>query len=121
MATKSKVEDIAEKASEAAEKAGAAASETIDQARAKFAEVADAARRGSSKVREAAGRAGTAAREKADVAVEQLRGGYDRVHKDFDKLRGDVETYVRDNPSKSVLMAAGVGFLLGVLMRRRGD
>jgi len=30
----------------------------------------------------------------------------------------EVSLYVRDNPGKSVLIAAGVGFLLGLLTRR---
>jgi ElaB/YqjD/DUF883 family membrane-anchored ribosome-binding protein len=79
------------------------------------------AKRGSRQVLDAADRARGAAKERAEVAVERLKGGYDKVHNDFDKLRGDVEDYVRDNPGKSVLMAAGVGFLLGVVLRRRGD
>jgi len=116
-----KVEEIVEKASEAVESAGAMASETLDQARAKFAEVADAAKRGSRQVLDAADRARGVAKERAEVAVERLKGGYDRAHTDFDKLRGNVEDYVRDNPGKSVLMAAGFGFLLGAVLRRRGD
>ena len=32
-----------------------------------------------------------------------------------------VSTYVRENPGKSVLIAAGVGFLLGLLFRGRSD
>jgi len=116
-----KVEEITEKASEAVEAVGAMASEKLDQARAKFAEVADVAKRGSRQVLDAADRARGVAKEQAEVAVERLKGGYDKVHKDFDKLRGDVEDYVRDNPGKSVLMAAGVGFLVGVVLRRRGD
>jgi len=32
-----------------------------------------------------------------------------------------VSTYVRENPGKSVLIAAGVGFLIGLLFRGRSD
>jgi ElaB/YqjD/DUF883 family membrane-anchored ribosome-binding protein len=32
-----------------------------------------------------------------------------------------VSTYVRANPGKSVLLAAGVGFVLGLLFRGRND
>jgi ElaB/YqjD/DUF883 family membrane-anchored ribosome-binding protein len=37
-------------------------------------------------------------------------------------LSDDVGDYVRDNPARAVLVAAGVGFLIGLLLgRRRGD
>ena len=64
-------------------------------------------------------RAGVYARDRAGVAVDNLRGGYERARKDFDQLSEDVNTYVRDNPGRSILVAAGVGFLLGFLMRPR--
>jgi ElaB/YqjD/DUF883 family membrane-anchored ribosome-binding protein len=62
-----------------------------------------------------AGERTQAAREKA---AEGLRQGYDRVRKDVDDLNSDVNTYVKDNPGRSVLIAAGVGFVLGMLIRR---
>lgn len=34
------------------------------------------------------------------------------------ELHRNVETYVRENPTRSVLTAAGVGFLLGLICRR---
>ena len=93
----------------------------LEQAREKFSEVAERARRGGVQVRETAGRAGEAAKEKAGVAVDNLKQGYDKVHKDMDKLTEDVNEYVRDNPGRSVLIAAGIGFVVGALLRgRRG-
>ena len=62
-----------------------------------------------------AGQATLAAREKA---TEGLKQGYDRVRKDFDDLNSDVNAYVRDNPGRFVLMAAGIGFVLGMLLHR---
>ena len=62
-----------------------------------------------------------AAKEKYDVAKDKVRYGYDKAKKDLDHLTEDVNEYVRDNPGKSVLMAAGIGFVLGLLLRGRRD
>ncbi|MCG3191398.1 MAG: hypothetical protein L6R30_00780 [Thermoanaerobaculia bacterium] len=40
---------------------------------------------------------------------------------DMDDVVTGVKDYVRDNPGKSVAIALGVGFALGLLLRRRGD
>ena len=91
----------------------------VEQAREKFSQVADQARRGGSQVKEKAGLAGEAAKEKYGVAVDNLKQGYDTVHKDLDKLTEDVNEYVRGNPGRSVLIAAGIGFFVGLLLRGR--
>lgn len=101
--------------------AGKGAQDRLEQARAKFTDVADAARRGGTQVRESAGRAGEAAKEKVGVAVDNLKHGYDRVHKDLGKLNEDVNEYVRSNPGRSILIAAGVGFAVGLMLRGRRD
>ena len=66
---------------------------------------------------EMAGRAGDYAKEGYDAAKVKIGHGYDRARKDFDQLSTDVNAYVRDNPGRSVLIAAGVGFLVGFLLR----
>lgn len=71
----------------------------------------------SQDVRREAERAGEFARERYGQARVGLRHGYDRARKDFEQLSGDVQTYVRDNPGRSVLIAAGVGFVVGLLLR----
>lgn len=96
-----------------------ASASRVAQAREKFSEVAERARRGGSQVREQAGRAGEAAKEKYSVAVDNLKQGYDKVQTDLDKLTEDVNEYVRGNPGRSVLMAAGIGFFVGLLLRGR--
>ena len=107
-----------------------ASKDTLERAREKFSEVAERARRGGSQVKESAGRAKEAAKEKAaragetaketyGVAVDNIKQGYDKVHKDMGKLTEDVNEYVRDNPGRSVLIAAGIGFAVGILLRRR--
>jgi ElaB/YqjD/DUF883 family membrane-anchored ribosome-binding protein len=40
---------------------------------------------------------------------------------DWEDVTAGVTNYVRDNPGKSVAIALGVGFALGLLLRRRDD
>jgi ElaB/YqjD/DUF883 family membrane-anchored ribosome-binding protein len=84
---------------------------TVDAAKEKLSQV-------SATVREQAGRAGEVARERYDAAAQTLRSGYDRASKDLGKLGDDVSAYVRDNPGRSVVAAAAVGFVIGLLVRR---
>jgi ElaB/YqjD/DUF883 family membrane-anchored ribosome-binding protein len=62
-------------------------------------------------------RAGEYAKERFDTAKESLKHGYDRTRKDVDQLADDVGVYVRDNPGRSIMIAAGIGFLIGFLLR----
>jgi ElaB/YqjD/DUF883 family membrane-anchored ribosome-binding protein len=76
----------------------------------------------SSEVKREAAKASAVAKEKYAEAVDQVRAGYSRVSRDVGNLSDDVGDYVRDNPARAVLVAAGVGFLIGLLLgRRRGD
>lgn len=99
----------------------------LDEARGRFDEAAEElgrnARRTQREIRRRAEVFGEAAREKYDAAVEGVRTGYRRVRKDAGELADDVNVYVRENPGKSILIAAGVGFALGLLLRggRRRD
>ncbi len=127
------VKNIEEGAEKAAKKpAKKAAAEKLQAARAKVSEIAggvekraekvkSGAGKAAQQVRDSAGRAGEAARERFDVARESVRHGYDRVTKDLDQLSKDVTEYVRHNPGKAVAIAAGVGFLIGILVRGRRD
>ena len=140
------IDEAKEKAKQAAEATGKAVQEQLQTARDRFSEVAGSLGKGadsaSAKVKESAGRASavvkeragqasavvkekagqvsTAARESYGVAAERARHGYDKARKDLDHLTQDVNEYVRDNPGKSVLIAAGVGFLIGLIFRGRG-
>lgn len=60
------------------------------------------------------------AREKYQDVAETARRSYTRVSSEAGNVSREVSLYVRDNPGKSVLIAAGVGFLLGLLIRRGG-
>ena len=69
------------------------------------------------KVRDQGERVGEYARERYGVAREKVGQGYVRARKDVDQLASDVNVYVQDNPGRAVMIAAGVGFLLGFLLR----
>lgn len=49
-----------------------------------------------------------------ETATEKWQDG--RVH--AKELHGTAEDYVRQNPTKSVLIALGTGFLVGLIVRR---
>ena len=40
---------------------------------------------------------------------------------DFEDVAENARGFVRDNPGKSIAIALGVGFVIGLLLRRRGD
>ena len=109
--------------SDAVDRTKDAMNQHIEGARERLHEVADDARQrlrhAREGVRKGAAHAREVAREKYEVASDHLREGYSRVQKNVDHLVDDVGEYVRDNPGKSILMAAGAGFLLGLLLRRR--
>ncbi len=85
-----------------------------DQARQRLSEVGGRVGR---KVSDAARSAGERSEVAREVAVDNLKAGADRVKKDLEGLNREVNAYVNDNPGRSVLIAAGVGFLVGLLMR----
>ena len=106
--------------------------EQLEKARQKFSDVAgevekkakavgEGASRVGGQVKETAEKASTMAREKYGVAREKVTYGYEKARKDLDTLLDDVNEYTRDNPGKAVLIAAGIGFVLGLLVRPRRD
>jgi len=101
--------------------------EGLDEARDRFEAAAEDleknARRTQRELRRRAERLGDAAKEKYEAVAEGVRTGYRRVRKDAAQLSTDVNEYVRENPGKSILIAAGVGFVIGLLIRgrRRSD
>jgi len=54
-------------------------------------------------------------KQKAGMVRDKIR------QTDWDDVMSNVTSYVKDNPGKAVGIALGVGFALGVLLRRRGD
>jgi ElaB/YqjD/DUF883 family membrane-anchored ribosome-binding protein len=81
------------------------------------AEIRRGTERASSELRRGTERA----RETYQDVADNARRQYDRVRSDAGNLTREVGFYVRDNPGKALLMAAGVGFLLGLVVRGRSD
>ncbi len=118
-----------------AEEAAAAAADNVrsmDQAKKKVAEAVDDARERfqhaaadvgerfqhvSAAAKEKSEHAREVARERYQVHSAQLQDGYARVRTDVDHVVDDVNDFVRQKPGTAVLIAAGAGFLLGLLMR----
>lgn len=75
---------------------------------------------------ETSGRFGKArefAGEKYQAASSAARDGYNKMRErvedvDFGAITDQVRTYVRSNPGKALLISVGVGFLVGLLLRR---
>jgi ElaB/YqjD/DUF883 family membrane-anchored ribosome-binding protein len=69
------------------------------------------------------GRAKQYVGEKYENASGAVRDGYNTVKErvedvDFGAVTDQVRTYVRSNPGKALLISVGVGFLIGLLLRR---
>jgi ElaB/YqjD/DUF883 family membrane-anchored ribosome-binding protein len=106
-------------------KPAANVSEAVADPRERLSEVARGAGERYQKVaeemRREAERAAQAAREKVETAMGGLRQGYAKVQKNVTTWGEDLSDFVRDNPGRSLLIAAGVGFLVGLLFRRGDD
>jgi ElaB/YqjD/DUF883 family membrane-anchored ribosome-binding protein len=64
--------------------------------------------------------------EKYSAASDAVRDQYNRVREkvedvDFGAITDQVRSYVRSNPGKALLISVGVGFLVGLLLRRGDD
>ncbi|HKV07719.1 MAG TPA: hypothetical protein VJ725_06260 [Thermoanaerobaculia bacterium] len=77
-------------------------------------------RRGADTAREKYEDVAETARDKYRDVADTARRSYTRVSSEAGNVSREVSLYVRDNPGKSVLIAAGVGFLIGLLVRRGG-
>jgi ElaB/YqjD/DUF883 family membrane-anchored ribosome-binding protein len=76
-----------------------------------FKSSAEHARAAASEMRGAASEIAREFKERADALTGEWKSKARRLHK-------DVEGYVRANPTKSVLTALGVGFVVGLIFRR---
>jgi ElaB/YqjD/DUF883 family membrane-anchored ribosome-binding protein len=119
------VSDGDEERSMAEKKTGANLADVIADPKERLSEVARGAGERYQKVaeemRREAERAAQAAREKVETAMGGLREGYASVQKNMTTWGEDLSDFVRDNPGRSLLIAAGVGFVVGLLFRRGDD
>ena len=61
--------------------------------------------------------------DKYSAASDAVKNQYNRVREkvedvDFGAITDQVRSYVRSNPGKALLISVGVGFLIGLLLRR---
>jgi ElaB/YqjD/DUF883 family membrane-anchored ribosome-binding protein len=69
-------------------------------------------------IRQAAGQKADEFRGAAEGKVQELRGAAEKATSQAKGWQAEGEAYVRDNPTKAVLVALGVGLLLGFLLRK---
>ncbi len=72
------------------------------------------------------GRAKEAVGEKYASAADAVKNKYSAVKDkvgevDFEAMTDNVRGYVRSNPGKALLISVGVGFLVGLMLRRDRD
>jgi ElaB/YqjD/DUF883 family membrane-anchored ribosome-binding protein len=87
----------------------------------RYKKVSDDVRRGAERATDEIRRGADRAKETYGDVSRNAQRSYDRVRSEAGNVSREVSLFVRDNPGKSVLIAAGVGFLLGLVARRRGD
>jgi len=113
-AVSEQVQEVSDTMNEKISDLGAAAKRAGEKAR-------DFAREQGDKAREYAREQGEKAREYAreqyEVRSEQVRRGYSQAKETAGEWSDDLTDYVRENPGRSLLAAAGVGFLIGLLVR----
>ncbi len=87
-----------------------AAEELREAAAQKATELKDAALQKGQEIRDAA-------TEKADHLKDIARDGLGVTSEKMEDLKSEGEAYVRANPAKSVLIALGLGFIIGRIIR----
>jgi ElaB/YqjD/DUF883 family membrane-anchored ribosome-binding protein len=117
--------DAAEKALNTASDGVAAAREKFtrvaDDVQSRYKKVSDDVRRGAERATKEIRRSANVARETYEDTAKKVRKGYHKIRKDAGRWSETAGEYVRENPGKAVLIAAGVGFLVGLIVRRRDE
>ena len=67
---------------------------------------------------QAAGEKAGKFRGAAEGKAQEFRGAAEKATSQAKSWQVESEAYVRDNPTKAVLIALGAGFLLGFLLRK---
>ena len=89
----------------------------MDQGLAVPPQVEEKAERGVRHARKAAD-VGSAARATAKEYRGKAEQAWDEVQDRVRTFREDADDYVRENPTKAVFAALGIGFVLGLIFRR---
>ena len=95
------------------------AADTVDGREGAAAKVKEGAVLIGQGVRELGVQAKDMAKEKYGEARERAKGYYQQGKEKLGTYEETVEEYVRERPVKAILIAAGIGVLLGVLLGRR--
>lgn len=103
---------VKEQATQARQVAAGRFQQAREFAAVKVSQLRQSAGQQASQLRQYAAEKALAVRQKAEV-------GWDVTSDKAKQLHKSGEEYVKANPTKSVLIALGVGFLLGALIRRR--
>jgi len=90
----------------------------MDQGAAAPAQAGGKAERGATHSRKAAEDLRSAAGAMNDEYLGRAEGIWDDARRRVRSFQDDSERYVRENPTKAVFAALGVGFLLGFTFRR---
>lgn len=72
-----------------------------------------------SRAKEFVGEKYTAATDSVKERVSSVKEKVGEV--DFNALTGEVREFVRSNPGKALLISVGIGFVVGLLLRRGDD
>jgi ElaB/YqjD/DUF883 family membrane-anchored ribosome-binding protein len=90
----------------------------MDQGPAAPAQAGEKAQRGVTHARKAAEDLGSAAGAMADEYRGHAEGVWDDARHRVRSFQEESEQYVRENPTKAVFTALGVGLVLGLIFRR---
>jgi ElaB/YqjD/DUF883 family membrane-anchored ribosome-binding protein len=78
----------------------------------------EAAQKVSENLRDLGGQVREAAKEKYEHMSDQARSYYEQGREAAHEWEQGLEAYVQEKPIQAVLMAAGIGLLIGLLWRR---
>ena len=90
----------------------------IDQGPAVPPQAGEKAERGVTHARKAAEDLGSAAGVMTDEYLGRAEGMWDDARHRVRSFHDDSEQYIRENPTKAVFAALGVGFVLALIFRR---
>jgi ElaB/YqjD/DUF883 family membrane-anchored ribosome-binding protein len=93
-------------------------SDSSDSEKAGRPNLSEAAQHVGEDLRELGGQVREAAREKYEQLSDQARSCYDEGRQAAQKWEKGIESFVQEKPLQAILIAAGVGLLVGLLWKR---